>query len=193
MNRFRSLTDAAPRVCIAVWLGLMSGLAACSSDNGPTPPEDLVIPAAIQAQIDALFPSGNLNDSATTHVEDVLESADAGQTAQAQSAFVDFVTFGATQAGAGALLDPNGAAAPTTEDALADLSDDVADEAGLTVPPIPAGAFGESGAAEVLDGSWGHGRDRRRQRRRPAPRRRASRQHADHDRADPRDRRSCGP
>ncbi len=155
MNRFRSLTHAAPRVCVAVWLGIVSGIAACSSDNGPTPPEDLVIPAAIQAQIDALFPSGNLNDSATTQVEDVLESADAGQTAQAQSAFVDFVAFGATQAGAGALLDPNGAAAPTTEDALADLSDDVADEAGLTVPPIPAGAFGESGAAEVLDGSGG--------------------------------------
>jgi hypothetical protein len=155
VNRFRSLAYPAARLFVAAGLGFTVGLAACSSDSGPTPPEDMVIPAAIQAQIDALFPSGNLNDSATSQVEDVLERADAGQTAQAQSAFVDFVAFGATQASAGALLDPNGAAAPTTEDALATLSDDVADEAGLTVPAIPAGAFTEDGAARVLDGSGG--------------------------------------
>jgi hypothetical protein len=155
LNPFRSLTHPAARLFVAAGLGFAVGLAACSSDNGPTPPEDMVIPAAIQAQIDALFPSGNLNDSATSQVEDVLESADAGQTAQAQSAFVDFVAFGATQASAGALLDPNGAAAPTTEDALVTLSDDVADEAGLTVPSIPAGAFTDDGAAAVLDGSGG--------------------------------------
>lgn len=132
-----------------------AALAACSSDHGPTPPDDPIVPAAIQAQIDALFPSGNLNESATSGVEDVLERADAGQTAQAQSAFIDFVVFGATQAGAGALLDPGGAAAPTTEEALATLTDDVADEAGLTVPSIPAGVFGEAGAAKVLGGSGG--------------------------------------
>lgn len=149
MRRFRS-----PALCgIIVLLSWM--LVSCSSDGGPTPPDESVIPAAIQAQIDALFPSGNLNDSATSQVEDVIESADAGQTAQAQSAFVDFVVFGATQAGAGALLDPNGASAPTTEGALATLTDDVADEAGLTVPAVPSGAFTEDGAAAVLDGSGG--------------------------------------
>jgi hypothetical protein len=65
------------------------------------------------------------------------------------------VAFGAQQANAGALLDPGGDAPPTTEDALANLADDVADEAGLTVPPIPAAAFGETGAAAVLGGSGG--------------------------------------
>src|SRR5688572_14958806 len=55
-----------------VALCLVAALAACSSDGGgPTPPDDSIVPAAIQAQIDALFPSGNLNDSATTQVEDV--------------------------------------------------------------------------------------------------------------------------
>lgn len=137
-------------------LAALAGLAACSSDDGgPTPPDDPIIPAAIQAQIDALFPSGNLNDSATSQVEDVLESADAGQTAQAQTAFAGFVAFSADQANDGTLLDPGGAAAPTIEDALADLADDVADEAGLTVPPIPAAAFGETGAAAVVGASGG--------------------------------------
>ena len=153
MTIFRSLdrTGLAPAA-----LALVAALAACSSDDGgPTPPDDPIVPAAIQAQIDALFPTGNLNDSATSQVEDVLESADAGQTAQAQSAFVGFVAFGATQANADALLDPGGAAPPTTEDALADLADDVADEAGLTIPPIPAEAFGETGAAAVLGASGG--------------------------------------
>ncbi|HET6361544.1 MAG TPA: hypothetical protein VFH11_05750 [Gemmatimonadota bacterium] len=136
---------------------LVTALAACSSDggNGPIPPEDSIIPAAIQAQIDALFPTGNLNESATIHVEDVLESADAGQTAVAQSAFVGFVAFSADQAEAGTLLDPNGAAPPTIEDALVNLADDVADEAGLAIPPIPDEAFGESGALAVLDASGG--------------------------------------
>jgi len=152
MPLFRSLARAggAPAA-----LTLAAALAACSSDDGPTPPDDQIVPAAIQAQIDALFPTGNLNDSATNQVEDVLESADAGQTAQAQSAFVGFVAFGADQANDGTLLDPNGAATPTIEDALADLADDVADEAGLTVPPIPPGAFGETGAAAVVGGSGG--------------------------------------
>ena len=152
MALFRSLGRAggAPAA-----LALAAVLAACSSDGGPTPPDDQIVPAAIQAPIDALFPTGNLNDSATSQVEDVRESADAGQTAQAQSAFLGFVAFGATQANADALLDPGGAAPPTTEDALADLADDVADEAGLTGPPIPAAAFGETGAAAVLGGSGG--------------------------------------
>ncbi len=141
----------------AFWIAVpfAAALAACSSDDGPTPPDGSIVPAAIQAQIDALFPAGNLNDSATSQVEDVLESADAGQTAQAQSAFVGFVAFGAEQAGSGTLLDPDDADPPTIEDALANLSDEVADEAGLTVPPIPAAAFGETGAAAVLDGSGG--------------------------------------
>jgi hypothetical protein len=151
MTLFRSLTRGGAPALVA----FAAALAGCSDDGGPTPPDDPIIPAAIQAQIDALFPTGNLNDSATSQVEDVLESADAGQTAQAQSAFVGFVAFGAEQANAGALLDPGGAAAPTTEEALATLTDDVADEAGLTVPSIPAGAFGEAGAAEVLGGSGG--------------------------------------
>jgi hypothetical protein len=130
-------------------------LAACSSDGGPTPPDGSIVPSAIQAQIDALFPSGNLNDSATGQVEDVLERADAGQTAQAQAAFVGFVAFGADEAASGTLLDPGGAAPPTIPDALAALSDDVADAAGLPVPPIAPESFGESGAVGVLDGSGG--------------------------------------
>ena len=149
MRRFRS---PAPGIALA----LATALAACSSDgNGPTPPEDSISPAAILAQIDALFPSGNLNDSATSQIEDVLESADAGQTAQAQSAFVGFVAFSADQAEAGTLLDPNGAAPPTIEDALVNLADDVVDEAGLSIPPIPDEAFGESGAVAVLGPSGG--------------------------------------
>jgi hypothetical protein len=136
-------------------LALAVALGACSDDSGPTPPDGAVIPAAIQAQIDALFPEGTLRDSASTQVEDVLERADAGQAAEAQSRFFDFLAFGAAQAAAGALLDPNGAGAPTIEDALAVLSDDVADEAGITVPSIPSGAFAEDGAVAVLDGSGG--------------------------------------
>jgi hypothetical protein len=137
------------------FLALAAALACSSDGGGPTPPDGTVVPAAIQAQIDALFPTGNLNDSATSQVEDVLESADAGQTAPAQSAFVGFVAFSADQAEAGTLLDPNGAAPPTIEDALVNLADDVADEAGLTIPPIPDEAFGESGAVAVLDASGG--------------------------------------
>lgn len=135
---------------------VLAALAACSSDDGgPTPPDGSIVPAAIQALIDDLFPSGTLNDNATTQVEDVLESADAGQTAVAQSRFFDFVAFGGTQAAAGTLLDPNGSSPPTTEAALSTLVDAVADEAGLTVPSIPAAAFSDDGAAATLDGSGG--------------------------------------
>jgi len=134
---------------------LAVALAACSDDGGPTPPAGSIIPAAIQAQIDALFPEGNLRDSATDRVEDVLERADAGQAAEAQSVFFDFVAFGATQSAADGLLDPNGAAPPTVEAALATLADDVAEEAGLAVPDLPAGAFTEDGAAATLDASGG--------------------------------------
>lgn len=136
-------------------LALAVALGACSDDSGPTPPEGAEIPAAIQALIDELFPAGNLRDSATSQVAEVLERADAGQTAEAQSRFFDFVAFGADQASAGELLDPNGAGAPTIEDALADLSDAVADEAGITVPPIPSEAFAQDGAVAVLDASGG--------------------------------------
>lgn len=135
-------------------VALIAALAACSSD-GPTPPGDPGVPAAIQAQIDALFPEGNLRASATMRVEDILEQADAGQTATAQSTFLDFVAFGGAQAAAGALLDPNGAAPPTIEDALATLVNDVSDEAGLSVPAIPGAAFTADGAVGVVDGSGG--------------------------------------
>jgi len=135
-------------------LALATTLAACA-DDGPTPPDGSVVPAAIQAQIDALFPDGSLRESATSRVEDVLEQAAAGQTAQAQSTFVDFVVFGASQATDGTLLDPNGAAPPTTEDALSTLVNDVADEAGLPVPDIPIGPFTDDGAVAVIDGSGG--------------------------------------
>ena len=145
MTRFRA-TLALP---------IVLAIALACSDDGPTPPDGGSIPAEIQAQIDALFPSGNLRDSATDQVGDVLERADAGQAAVAQSLFLDFVDFGGAQAAAGALLDPNGASPPTTEDALATLADDVADEAGLSVPPLPAGAFTDDGAAATLDGAGG--------------------------------------
>jgi hypothetical protein len=147
MFRFRPILRAT---------GVVAAVAlACSDDGGPTPPDGSIVPAAIQTQIDALFPSGNLNDTATGQVEDVLESADAGQTAQAQSAFVEFVGFGAAQARAGTLLDPNDGSPPTIESALSILTDDVADAAGLAVPSIPAGAFEETGAAAMLDASGG--------------------------------------
>lgn len=145
MTRFRA-THALP-VLLAIAFGC--------SDDGPTPPDGGIIPAEIQAQIDALFPSGNLRDSATDQVGDVLERADAGEAAAAQSLFLDFVDFGGAQAAAGALLDPNGASPPTTEAALATLADDVADEAGLSVPDLPAGAFTDDGAAATLDGTGG--------------------------------------
>ncbi|HEY7471913.1 MAG TPA: hypothetical protein VIE68_06150 [Gemmatimonadota bacterium] len=148
MIRRRSLAPAL--------FAVLAALAGCSSDGGgPTPPDGSVVPAAIQALIDELFPSGNLNDSATTQVEDVLESADAGQTAVAQSRFFDFVAFSGTQAAAGTLLDPNGSSPPTTEAALSTLVDAVADEAGLPVPSIPGAAFTDDGAAATLDGSGG--------------------------------------
>ena len=135
---------------------LAAALAACSDDGGgPTLPEDVIIPAQIQAQIDALFPAGNLRDSATDRVEDVLERADAGQAAAAQSVYLDFVAFGGSQAAAGTLLDPNGGAPPTIEDALATLTEDVAEEAGLSVPGIPAGVFSEDGAVGTLDALGG--------------------------------------
>jgi hypothetical protein len=148
MHRIGSL----PAICV---LALAVALGACSDDSGPTPPEDAEVPAAIQALIDELFPEGNLRDSATSQVAEVLERADGGQTAEAQARYFDFVAFGAAQAQDGALLDPGGAGAPTIEDALADLSDAVADAAGLSVPSIPGEAFAADGAVAVLDEAGG--------------------------------------
>ena len=111
---------------------LVLALGACS-DDGPTDPNGGTIPAAIQAQIDALFPAGTPRASATDQVEDILGAADAGRAGEAQSRYFDFVAFGSDEAAAGALLDPNGAAPPTTDAALATLMDVLPAESGLPV------------------------------------------------------------
>ena len=81
MHRIGSL----PAICV---LALAVALGACSDDSGPTPPEDAEVPAAIQALIDELFPEGNLRDSATSQVAEVLASVSHGEIGLAAVMFV---------------------------------------------------------------------------------------------------------
>ena len=124
---------------------LVLGLAlvvGCDDDDGPTDPgPDL--PGDLVDRIEALFPEGSARDMAFDQVEAILDQG-------SEELLLDFIVFGSTELEAGRLLDPAGGDPPTTEGALADLFEAVADEAGLEAPPVSEAALGE-GAVTFVD------------------------------------------
>lgn len=124
----------------ALMLGL--ALAGGCADDGPTDPgPDL--PGDLVDRIEALFPEGSTRDMAFDQVEAILDQA-------SEDLLLDFIVFGSTELEAGRLLDPAGGDPPTSEGALADLFEAVADEAGLEAPPVSEAALGE-GAVMFVD------------------------------------------
>ncbi|HKY59451.1 MAG TPA: hypothetical protein VJP59_00425 [Gemmatimonadota bacterium] len=125
-------------VVLVLGLALAGG---CADDDGPTDPgPDL--PADLITRIEALFPEGATREMAFDRVSAILEQA-------SEELLLDFVVFGSTELEAGRLLDPAGTDPPTTEGALAELFEAVADEAGLEPPPVSEAALAEGAVAFV--------------------------------------------
>ena len=125
-------------VVLVLGLALAGG---CADDDGPTDPgPDL--PADLITRIEALFPEGATREMAFDRVSAILEQA-------SEELLLDFVVFGSTELEAGRLLDPAGDDPPTTEGALAELFEAVADEAGLEPPPVSEAALAEGAVAFV--------------------------------------------
>ncbi|MGH9322214.1 MAG: hypothetical protein ACRD3V_20305 [Vicinamibacteria bacterium] len=128
-----------PALLLALGLALAWG---CGDDEAPTEPgPDL--PAGLIEQIEALFPEGAARDMAIDQVEQILDQA-------SQTLLLDFIIFGTTELEAGRLLDPGADDPPTTEGALADLFEAVADEAGVEAPPVSEDALA-TGAVAFVD------------------------------------------
>lgn len=123
---------------------LLLGLAlagACADDDGPTDP-GTDLPGDLVDRIEALFPDGATRDMAVDQVEAILDQS-------SDDLLLEFIIFGSTELEAGRLLDPAGGDPPTTEGALAELFEAVADEAGLEAPPVSEAALGEGAVAFV--------------------------------------------
>lgn len=123
---------------------LLLGLAlagACADDDGPTDP-GTDLPGDLVDRIEALFPGGATRDMAVDQVEAILDQS-------SDDLLLEFIIFGSTELEAGRLLDPAGGDPPTTEGALAELFEAVADEAGLEAPPVSEAALGEGAVAFV--------------------------------------------
>ncbi len=133
------LSSRFPAALLAIGLTVF---AACGDDDGPMDP-GTEIPASLVERIEALFPEGATRDMAIDRVEAILDQS-------SESLLLDFIVFATDELEAGRLLDPSGGDPPTTEGALADLFEAVADEAGLEAPPISEAALGE-GAVVFVD------------------------------------------
>ncbi len=122
--------------------GLALALAwGCADDDGPTDPgPDL--PTDLIERIEALFPEGATRDMAFDRVAAILDQP-------SEDLLFDFIAFGSAELEAERLLDPAGGDPPTSEGALADLFDAVADEAGLDPPPVSEAALAEGAVAFV--------------------------------------------
>lgn len=129
---------------LALVLALGVALAAACDDDGDgltDPGPDL--PGDLADRIEALFPEGATRDLALDRVEAILDQS-------SDDLLFDFIAFGSAELEAGRLLDPGGDDPPTSEAALADLFEAVADAAGLDPPPINEGALA-TGAVAFVD------------------------------------------
>lgn len=131
----------APRFLTVLLVMGVAVFAACGDDDGPTDP-GTDLPVGLVERIEALFPEGATRDMAIDQVEAILDQT-------SESLLLDFIVFSATELDAGRLLDPSGDDPPTTEGALAELFEAVADEAGLEAPPVSEAALGEGAVAFV--------------------------------------------
>ena len=127
-----------PALMLTLGVALAPG---CADDDGPTDP-GTDLPADLVDRIEALFPEGSARDMAFDQVEAILDQA-------SEDLLFDFIVFGSTELEAGRLLDPAGDDPPTSEGALADLFEAVADEAALDPPPISEAALTEGAVAFV--------------------------------------------
>lgn len=137
------MNDLKPsRLRVALLATVLLAFAACGDDDGPTDP-GTGVPADLAARIEALFPEGGTRDMALDRVEAILDQG-------SQTLLLDFIVFATTELDAGRLLDPEDADPPTTEGALADLFEAIADDAGLEAPPVSEAAL-ETGAVAFVD------------------------------------------
>lgn len=103
--------------------------------------------ATILALIEDLYPDGGLETAALKQFRNVDRQYGRGQTGAATAQAFSLIEF--TIHHYGGFDDPNGAAAPTTEEGAADLVSRILAFVGIEGGPIPADAFGPDGAVVV--------------------------------------------
>lgn len=108
---------------------LVVAVAACSDrkeDAVLTSPVDGGVNALttgpVQELINGLFPQPGLRKAATAQLTNVARDLEKGQTADAQQKAAALSAFTTFHLNDGVLLDPNGSAAPTTEEAVGELN-----------------------------------------------------------------------
>lgn len=138
-------------------------LGCTGTDRSPTgtrlagPHLELVSPslAQIEDQINALFPSGGLRTAATTHLTNITKDLSDGKTDNARKKTFALVNFLRQKQSGGQLLDPNGAAAPTTGEASDALVASLFLYVGLTPSGAPPGIIDVDAAIAVIGPSGG--------------------------------------
>ena len=132
---------------------------ACGGGDGPVaarpppppplpPPQDSRI-QLIEDQIRVLFAAADVQ-SAVTRFRALQDDVTAGRSSDAEVKLLDLVDFTLDRFHTGQLLDPAGTAPPTTEEAVADLVEDLFDFVGIPAPVIEPETLREQIAEEIL-------------------------------------------
>ena len=125
---------------------------ACTSERAVAPfdaPMYAVTSAELQSQIIALFPSSavSLQNAALRHLRNIEKDLESGNVSGAQKKMLGLVDYIYQKFGNGQLLDPNGAAPPTTEQAVCVVVNGLYEFVGLTGP---GGCNDEDGATAIV-------------------------------------------
>ena len=146
-----------PRLALTA-LAVSLFVLSCTEDNREAPTEPSAASSSkycpssdpIQSQICALFPPNDLLKSASDLYTNVRTKKNQNKLADAQARAFDLVDFALKNVRAGKLLDPNGSAAPTTQQAVAQLTCDLLVYVNLSCNGFSADALGSNGTAQVV-------------------------------------------
>lgn len=126
---------------------------ACTSERATAPlsapVQYAVTYQGLQAQLVALFPSNatSLQNAALRHLRNIERDLSGGNVAGAQSKMLSLVDFIFQKFNNGQLLDPNGSAPPTTDQAVCVVVNSLYEFVGLTGP---GGCSVEDGASVII-------------------------------------------
>src|SRR5690349_5963379 len=149
-------------VTTAAAVGLLALACTDERQESPTEPPSAATTAKscpssdpIQSEICALFPPNDLRQSATDFYNNIKTKKGQNRMADAQARAFDLIDFTLKNLKAGKLLDPNGSASPTREQAVVKLTCDVLTYVNLTCGTLSTDALGSNGTSQVVGPAGG--------------------------------------